>query len=91
LSWAAARGWGRRAEETPDEFRRRLLGLCPDVGAEATLLTSLYVVARYGGQDCPEPDLQRARRAVERLKRHEKPATGAEPATGPSDSAGREA
>ena len=71
LRWAASQGWARQLHETPDEFRRRLVGLCPHVGAEVTLLTSLYVAARYGGRPHAEVDVRRARVAVTRLRKME--------------------
>jgi hypothetical protein len=71
LAWAAAQGWPRRADETPDEFRRRLIAAHPDIGPETTLLTTLYVATRYGAQPCPPPDLARARLALARLLERE--------------------
>ena len=68
LAWAAERGWARRPEETPDEFQRRLAVSCPEAEAEAGLLTTLYVAARYGGQPCSPADLQRADLALTRLR-----------------------
>jgi hypothetical protein len=68
LAWAAERGWARRPEETPDEFHRRLAISCPEAEAEAGLLTTLYVAARYGGQPCSPGDLQRADLALARLR-----------------------
>ena len=75
LAWTARRGWARRSDETPDEFRRRLAELCPEAGPEAALLTGLYVAARYGGQPCPPADLRRAELALKGLetKRGETP------------------
>jgi hypothetical protein len=68
LAWAAERGWARRPEETPDEFHHRLAETCPEAEAEARLLTTLYVAARYGGQSCSPTDLQRADLALTRLR-----------------------
>ena len=68
LAWAAERGWARRPEETPDEFHRRLAVSCPEAEAEAGLLTTLYVAARYGGESCSPGELQRADLALTRLR-----------------------
>lgn len=68
LRWADSRGCRRRADETPDELRRRLVAACPPRGPEITVLTSLYVAVRYGREPLRTPDLERARRAVVSLR-----------------------
>lgn len=68
LRWSARRGLPRRPDETPDEFRRRLVAACPSVELEAELLTSLYVAARYGHAACSPNDLRRAQLALDRLE-----------------------
>jgi hypothetical protein len=49
LKKAAARGYIRKRDETPDEFERRLGEHLPDSEPQLGLLTEAYVLTRYGG------------------------------------------
>jgi Domain of unknown function (DUF4129) len=68
LAWTAQHGCPRRADETPDEFNRRLAELHPEIATQATLVTHLYVSARYGSQPCSPADLRQAQSALARLE-----------------------
>jgi hypothetical protein len=59
LRWSAARGQGRAANQTPNEFE-------PDLAAATSMelardLTASYVRARYGGAAPPEAEVRRLR------------------------------
>ena len=58
--------WGvaRKPSQTPAEFARKL-----EPAAEATILTALFVKARYGFEDLSEADFQEAERAAEAILR----------------------
>jgi hypothetical protein len=83
LRWAAERGYGRQPHETPDELRQRLAVIRPDTRAEVKLITSLYVAARYGSEECPPAELRRVQAALERLP-SDSPGNGA-PGASPAE------
>ena len=58
--------WGvrRTPSQTPAEFARKL-----EPAADASILTALFVRARYGFEDLSEADLQEAERAAQALLR----------------------
>ncbi|MDE3074483.1 MAG: DUF4129 domain-containing protein [Chloroflexota bacterium] len=67
LRWCRERGHARQPAATPREFAPSLRGLIPpDLERE---LTASYILARYGLEDAPEPDVARLIRSWEAFRR----------------------
>ena len=61
LLWQAGRyGSGRRDHETPYEYDRRLGPTLPDGSRQLSELTGIYVGVRYGEEDAPGGEVDRA-------------------------------
>ncbi len=61
LLWQAGRyGSGIRDHETPYEYDRRLGPILPEGSRQLSELTGLYVAARYGEEDAPGAEVDRA-------------------------------
>jgi len=67
LTVMAARGVGRRADETPREFEQRLLSHFPHVRAEVRVLSDAYQTVRYGVVPSDEV-FEKARHALAQLE-----------------------
>ncbi len=61
LKWAAARGYRRKKDETPCEFRRRLGERLPQVEPELGAITDAYTATRYGEIVPDEEEVARVR------------------------------
>lgn len=68
LQKAASRGHRRKRDETPHEFRERILAHEPQSEPQLGLLTEAYVLTRYGGIELAEPELEAARRHWQELE-----------------------
>ncbi len=61
LLWQAGRyGSGKRDHETPYEYERRLGPTLPDGSRQLSELTGIYVSVRYGEEDAPGVEVDRA-------------------------------
>jgi Domain of unknown function (DUF4129) len=59
LRWAAGRGYGRRREETPHEFKERLQQEIPQGELELSGITKAYSEFRYGDEAPDEEEVAR--------------------------------
>ena len=59
LRWTAGRGYGRRREETPYEFKERLQQKIPQGELELSGITKAYSELRYGGEAPDEEEIAR--------------------------------
>jgi hypothetical protein len=75
LAWAALSGLPRDLHETPDELQARLQQSIPASAPEASIITRLYVDARYGHLPTSPADLDQAQRALTRLRATAAPAS----------------
>lgn len=69
LRRAAARGVGRRRDQTPREYQARLRGALPETSDDIAELTDAYEVASFAPRPPSPDDARRARRPWERLRR----------------------
>ncbi len=69
LHWAANRGYGRKGEETPYEFKDRLQQDIPQGEPELSDLTEAYTELRYGGGVPDETTVARAQADWSSLQR----------------------
>ncbi len=60
LHWAASRGYERKKEETPYEFKLRLHQQLPQIEPELGNLTEAYSTLRYGGMVPGDAEVTRA-------------------------------
>jgi hypothetical protein len=67
-AWAAARGQGRKAAQTPYEYLPALLAWLPERGDDFTLITEQYVQTRYSPAIPGKAGLQELQRSWQRIR-----------------------
>ena len=68
LNWAAGRGYPRRKDETPNEFKLRLETSLPLAGPEVSMVTDVYTAIRYGGKVPDETEVERVQQVWAQLQ-----------------------
>jgi hypothetical protein len=68
LAWAAARGHGRKAAQTPYEYLPGLITWLPERGGDFTFLTEQYVRTRYSPAIPGESGLEESRQSWRRIR-----------------------
>jgi hypothetical protein len=68
LAWAAARGHGRKAAQTPYEYLPGLITWLPERGGDFTFLTEQYVRTRYSPAIPGENALEESRQSWRRIR-----------------------
>lgn len=68
LQWAAAHGYVRKKNETPDELKIRLNAQLPEVGTEVGVMTAAYNDIRYGGIVPDDAEVQRVQQVWTALR-----------------------